>query len=177
MVQSKAATVEQYLAELPPEQREAIVAVRKVILDSLPGGYEEVMTYGMIGYVVPHSLYPPGYHCDPTKPLGYACLAAQKNYMSVYLMCVYGDEKSRQWFVKEYKATGKKLDMGQSCIRFKKLDDLPLELIGKAVARVSVDKMIAFYENARKQLAARKRKGPVGRNKTRGKKAASAKRR
>ena len=151
MVQSKAKTVEQYLAELPPDRREAINAVRKVILRNLPDGFEEVMQYGMISYVVPHKLFPAGYHCDPTQPLTYAGLASQKNYMALYLMCIYGHQETNDWFVKTYKATGKKLDMGKSCVRFKKLEDLPLDVIGQAIARVPVDKYIKTYEELRKK--------------------------
>jgi uncharacterized protein YdhG (YjbR/CyaY superfamily) len=152
MVQSKATTVAQYLAELPPDRRDAINAVRKVILKNLPDGFEETMQYGMIGYVVPHKLFPAGYHCDPTQPLTYAGLASQKNHMSLYLMCIYGHKETNNWFIKAYKATGKKLDMGKSCIRFKKLDDLPLDVIGQAIARVPVDKYIKAYEDLRKKV-------------------------
>lgn len=153
MVQSKAKTIEEYLAELPPDRRDAINAVRKVILKNLPKGYEEMMQYGMIGYAVPLKLYPAGYHCDPSQPLCYCALASQKNYLSLYLMCVYGDKETHKWFVKEYKASGKKLDMGKSCIRFKKLDDLPLDVIGQAVARMPVRKLIEWNEVARKRKA------------------------
>jgi hypothetical protein len=148
-VQSKAKSVDQYLAELPPERREAINAVRKVILKNLPDGFEEVMQYGMIGYVVPHKLFPAGYHCDPSQPLTLAALASQKDYMAIYLMTIYGHKETEQWFVKVYKASGKKLDMGKSCVRFKKLDDLPLDVIGQAIARVPVDKYIHAYQQAR----------------------------
>src|SRR5437867_9584228 len=123
---STAKTVADYLAELPPDRREAISAVRKVILKNLPKGFEEIMQYGMIGYVVPFKLFPAGYHCDPTQPLCYAGLASQKNHMAIYLMTVYGHKETEEWFVRAYKASGKKLDMGKSCVRFKKLDDLPL---------------------------------------------------
>ncbi len=111
------------------------------------------MQYGMIGYYVPHRVYPAGYHCDPKQPLPFAGLASQKNYMAVYLMCVYSDEKHAEWFRREWAKTGKKLDMGKSCIRFKKLDDLPLELIGKAIARVPAKRYIAACEAAVKKIA------------------------
>jgi len=150
-VQSKAKTVEQYLADLPPERREAIDAVRKVILKNLPDGFEETMQYGMISYVVPFKLFPAGYHCDPNQPLCFASLASQKNHMAIYLMTIYGHKDTENWFVKAYKATGKKLDMGKSCVRFKKLEDLPLDVIGQAIARVPVDKYIAAYEESRKK--------------------------
>ena len=146
MVWSSAQTVEKYLAELPPDRREAINAVRKVILDNLPTGYEEMMQFGMIGYVIPLERYPVTYN---KQALQYAALASQKHYMSVYLMNVYGDPDSEQWFVEQYRASGKKLNMGKSCVRFKKLDDLPLDLIGRAIARTPVDAYIEVYEAAR----------------------------
>ena len=142
-MKSNAATVEDYLQSLPEDRRAAISAVRKVILANLPKGYEECMVCGMIGYVVPHSIYPAGYHCDPRLPLLYANLGSQKNHMALYLMCVYGDDATRDWFEKAYRASGKKLDMGKACVRFKRLEDLPLEVIGQAVARVPVEKYIA----------------------------------
>lgn len=144
---SGAATVEKYLAELPEDRRAAITAVRDVILANLPDGYEETMQYGMIGYVVPHKLYPAGYHCDPKQPLTYASLGSQKNHMAIYLMCVYGDGPTAEWFRDAYVAAGKKLDMGKSCVRFKKLDDLPLDVIGQAIARVPVSSYIEMVES------------------------------
>ena len=146
MVWSSAQTVEEYLAELAPDRREAIDAVRKVILDNLPAGYEEMMQFGMIGYVIPLERYPVTYN---KQALQYAALASQKHYMSVYLMSVYSDSDSEQWFAEQYRASGKKLDMGKSCVRFKKLDDLPLDLIGRAIARTPVDEYIEVYEAAR----------------------------
>ena len=146
MVWSSAQTVEEYLAELAPDRREAISAVRKVILDNLPTGYEEMMQFGMIGYVIPLERYPVTYN---KQALQYAALASQKHYMSVYLMNVYGDPDSEQWFAEQYRASGKRLDMGKSCVRFKKLDDLPLDLIGRAIARTPVDAYIEVYEAAR----------------------------
>jgi hypothetical protein len=118
-MQSKAATVAQYLGELSAERRAAIAAVRAVIRQNLDADYEEGMQYGMIGYYVPHRVYPPGYHCDPKQPLPFACLASQKNYLSLYLGCVYGDTPLAHWFREAWAQTGKKLDMGKSCIRFK----------------------------------------------------------
>ena len=143
---SNAKTVEEYLASLPPDRRTAIGAVRNVILTNLPAGYEEVMQYGMIGYVVPHSIYPAGYHCDPSKPLSYAMLGSQKNHMAIYLCTVYGHKETETWFRKAFAASGKKLDMGKSCVRFKKLEQLPLEVIGQVIARTPVDKYIACIE-------------------------------
>jgi uncharacterized protein YdhG (YjbR/CyaY superfamily) len=137
MVQSKVTTVKDYLAQLPEDRRGAIQAVRDVILKNLDHEFEEGMQYGMIGYYVPHSVYPPGYHCDPRQPLGFACLASQKNHMALYLMCVYADQDQRKRFEAEWKKAGKKLDMGKSCIRFKKLDDLALGVIGETIRRVT----------------------------------------
>ncbi len=148
-MQSKATTVEQYLAELPPDRREAISAVRKVILKNLDKGFQECMQYGMIGYSVPHSLYPAGYHCDPRQPLPFAGLASQKNYMSVYLMTVYGDGTSdEKWFREAWEKTGKKLNMGKCCVRFKKLEDVALDVIGMAIKRVPLKGFIDLYERA-----------------------------
>ena len=154
-MQSKATTVAQYIKELPDKRRKPIKAVRKVIRDHLPKGYKEGMQYGMIGYFVPHSVYPAGYHCDPSQPLPFAHLASQKNHMAIYLFGMYSDPKLTKWFVKEWKKSGKKLDMGKSCIRFKKLDDLPLQLIGEVISKTSVEEMIQSYE---KSIPATKRK-------------------
>ncbi len=154
---SKATTVREYLASLPEDRREAIERVRKVILDNLPEGFEEGMQYGMIGYYIPHSIYPAGYHCDPKQPLPYASLASQKNYMSVYLMCIYGNPKREKWFRTEWAKTGKKLDMGKSCVRFRKVEDLALDVLGRAIAAVSVEEVIEFYE-AFREAAAKKKK-------------------
>src|SRR5262247_1446129 len=132
-MKSKASTVDEYLRGLPEDRRGAMGTVRKLILKYLPRGYEEVLQYGMLGYVVPLKVFPAGYLDRKNEPLPYVCLASQKNYMSIYIMSAYGDEEAK--FRKEYEATGKKLDMGKSCVRFKKLEDLPLEVIGKAIAR------------------------------------------
>ena len=148
---SKAKTVEEYLRALPEDRRKAISVVRDVILASLPEGYAECMQYGMIGYVVPHSLYPAGYHCRPSEPLTYAMLGSQKNHMALYLMCAYGDPKTNEWFRKAYAAAGKKLDMGKACVRFKKPDDLPLDVIGQVIARTPVEKYIAHVEQVLKR--------------------------
>lgn len=155
-MQSKAKTVSQYLRELPAERRAIIEAVRKVILDHLPEGYEECMSYGMIGYVVPHRLYPAGYHCDPKLPLPYVNLASQKDYVSLYLMTVYGHPPTEKWFREAWEATGKKLNMGKCCVRFKKLEDVPLEVVGQAIARISVDAYIARVEASLQERAASK---------------------
>ncbi len=149
-MQSKVKTVQEYLDALPPERKAAIQAVREVILKNLPKGFEEIMQYGMIGYAVPHSVYPPGYHCDPKQPLPFMALASQKNHMALYMMNIYMDKETESWFIKAYKASGKKLDRGKSCIRFKKLDDLALDVIGQAVGRKSVKEYIALYEKNHK---------------------------
>lgn len=135
-MQSKAKTVREYLAELPAERRKAIGAVRAAIRKALPRGYKEQMQYGMIGYVVPHSIYPAGYHCDPTQSLAFVCLASQKNHMALYLGSLYCDPDHEAWFRKEWKKTGERLDMGKCCVRFRKLEELPIELIAESVRRV-----------------------------------------
>lgn len=151
-MQSKAKTVKDYLAELSEDRRAGILAVRKVILANLPKGYQEGIQWGMICYSVPLALYPRGYGENKEVPLPYVALASQKNYMAVYLMNIYTKDGGESWFAKEYKATGKKLDMGKGCVRFKKVDDLPLELIGKAVALNSVKEWIATYAKSREKI-------------------------
>lgn len=154
MFQDKAASSpEELLAGLPPERREALSKVREVILANLPTGYVEAMQYGMIGYSIPLERYPNTYN---GQPLGYAALANQKNHMSLYLMSVYGSAEEERWFKRRYAETGKKLDMGKACLRFKHLEDLPLDLIGEAIARTPVDRYIAGYEAAREAAAGRR---------------------
>lgn len=145
----KAKTIKEYLAKVPSERRAAIESVRKVIRNNIPTGYKETLQYGMISYVVPLSLYPRGYLDQEDVPLPHIGLASQKNNMAVYLMDIYQDKQTAKWFVTEYKKIGKKMDTGKSCVRFKKLDDLPLELIGKAAALTSVPKTIQAYEKAK----------------------------
>ncbi|MGD8456096.1 MAG: DUF1801 domain-containing protein [Anaerolineales bacterium] len=145
-MQSEAETIEQYIKELPEDRREAIKAVRKVILENLTEGYEEVMNWGMITYQVPLTTYPDTYN---GKPLMYAALASQKNHMAVYLSGIYSSEVRRGAFESAYKASGKRYDVGKSCIRFRKLDDLPLPLIGETIASMDVDDFIRQYEDAR----------------------------
>jgi hypothetical protein len=157
-MKSTAATVDEYLNGLPEDRREAISAVRKVILANLPKGYEERMTYGMIGYVVPHSIYPKGYHCDPSLPLPYANLGSQKGHMSLHLMTVYGDSKTEQWFRKSWQATGKKLDMGKAFVRFRRLEDVPLEVVGQVIARTPVADYIARVESALRSRPVKRRR-------------------
>lgn len=147
-MQSKATTVIDYLASLPEDRRAAIKAVRKVILQNLDKDFTEGMQYGMIGYYVPHSIYPPGYHCDPKQGLPFGGLASQKNYMSLYLMCLYSNSAELKKLEQAFKKAGKKLDMGKCCIRFKTLDDLPIDVIGEVVKRVPAKKYIKYYESA-----------------------------
>ncbi len=145
-MQSRATSIPQYLKELPDDRRTAIEAVRKVILANLDGDIEEGMQYGMIGYFVPYRVFPQGYHCKPKQPLPYACLASQKNYMSLYLMSVYGEgTEGENWFRREWAKSGKKLDMGKSCVRFKTVDDLALDVIGAAFRRVGAKEYVAYY--------------------------------
>ena len=145
-MRSDAATVEQYLSELPESRREAIEKVRDVVLANLPEGYEEAMNWGMITYQVPLKTHPDTYN---GKPLMYAALASQKNHMSVYLTGIYMDDQARQGFESKYKATGKRYDVGKSCVRFKKLEDLPLPLIGESVGSLSVEDFVARVESVR----------------------------
>ena len=147
-MQSKATSVKQYLAEMPADRRAAIQAVRQVILKNLDSDFEEGMQYGMIGYYVPYRVYPPGYHCKPPQPLPFAGLASQKNHMSLYMMSVCGGGSEEKWLREQFRKAGKKLDMGKCCIRFRKLDDLPLDVVGEAFRRVTAKKYIAFYESA-----------------------------
>jgi hypothetical protein len=141
-----ASTVEGYLADLPDDRRTAIEAVRDVIRDNLPDGFEEVVQYGAISYVVPLERYPDTYN---GRPLAVASLANQKNHMALYLMGVYGEDGSQQWLRERWASTGKKLDMGKSCLRFKRLDDLALDVVGEVVARTSVADFLAAYERSR----------------------------
>ena len=148
MARSAAATVEEYLGELSAERREAMEAVREVALANLPDGYAEAMNWGMISWEVPLARYPNTYN---KQPLMYAALASQKNYMSLYLMCVYAHEDDKAWFETRFKASGKKLDMGKSCVRFRRVEDLPMDLIAETIASTSVDEYIRRYEAARKR--------------------------
>jgi hypothetical protein len=141
---------------LPADRREAISAVRSVILANLPHGYQECMSYGMIGYVVPHSHYPKGYHCNPKLPLPFVNLGSQKNHMALHLCSVYGDSKTAQWFRKAWEGAGKKLDMGKACVRFKRLGDVPLEVVGQVIARTPVADYIARIESILSSTSARR---------------------
>jgi uncharacterized protein YdhG (YjbR/CyaY superfamily) len=157
-MQSKAATVEAYIDELPEDRQAAIKKLRATIKKALPKGYAEGMQYGMIGYFVPHKIYPAGYHCDPKEPLPYASVASQKNYISVYLMSAYLDSAVEKYIKDAFKEQGRKLDMGKCCIRFKKPEDIPLDIIAKAVGMVPVADHIQYFEDIRKLQAARKAK-------------------
>lgn len=141
-------TVAAYLKALPDDRRKALKAIRKVIRANLDSGYKEVIQYNMIGYCVPHAVYPPGYHCDPKQPLPFAGLASMKNHMALHLFCIYTDPKIADWFATAWKATGRKLDMGKSCVRFKTLDDVPLQVVGDLIARIPAVKFIKSYESA-----------------------------
>jgi hypothetical protein len=153
MVKSKATTVEEYLASLPEERRAVMAAVRKVIRRHLPKGYDEVMNWGMISYEVPFKLYP---DTPNGQPLSYLGLAAQKNHYALYAVCVCSETKPGSWLKEEFAKAGKKLDMGTSCIRFKMLDDLPLDAIAKLVAIATPEQFIKFFEAARNSRPARK---------------------
>lgn len=141
-------TIDEYVNDLAEERKTAMNRLRKVILEHLPQGFAETMSYGMIGYVVPHSIYPPGYHCDPKQPLPFINLASQKNFIVLYHMGLYADEKLMNWFIEEYpKHTQGKLDMGKSCIRFKKTDDIPFALIGELCSRMTSAEWIHLYKS------------------------------
>jgi len=148
-MQSKATTTEQYLAELTEERKPIITKLRQIILDNLPEGFKEEMSYGMLGYVVPHSLYPSGYHCDPKLPLPFISLASQKAHIGFYHMGIYANEELLNWFTAEYEKTDikVKLNMGKSCIRFKKEAHIPFELLGELVSKVTVHDWIETYES------------------------------
>ena len=146
-MQSKVTTVEQYMAELPAGRQKAMTELRKVIKKNLPKGFKEEMNCGMVGYVVPHSKYPGGYHCKPTDPLPFMNFASQKNFIAVYHMCLYGSPKLLKWFTDEYPKAGVgKLDMGKACIRFKKPENIPFKLIGELASKITPDEWIAIYE-------------------------------
>ena len=143
---SDATTVDDYLDELDPTRKASVAAVREVILENLPDGYEEIMQYGMISYIVPTAILAETYN---GQPLMYAALASQKRYMSLYLTNVYGDEGSAEWFRERYAASGKKLNMGKSCVRFRKLEDLPLDVVGEAIALTPMNEFLEIYRASR----------------------------
>ena len=160
-----AASVKDYLSKLPEDRRAALQKVRETILENLDPQYEEGTQYGMIGYFVPHRVFPAGYHCDPKQPLPFAGLASQKNHMSVYLMCVYQDSEHGKWFLDAWKKTGKKLDMGKSCIRFTRVEDLALDVIGEAIRRVPAKAYIEHYLKLRDSTADRPSRKPAPKKK------------
>lgn len=146
-MQSKATTPEDYIKEMPAERQTAFKKLRAVIKKNLPKGFKEGMGYGMMGYSVPHSKYPAGYHCNPKDPLPFMGIASQKNFIAVYHMGVYADPKLLKWFTDAHsKASSKKLDMGKSCLRFKKPEDIPFDLIGELASKMTPDDWIAIYE-------------------------------
>lgn len=151
-MQSNSKTPQEYVASLPEDRKIAIEKLRKTIVSNLPEGFHEEMSYGMLGYVVPHSLYPNGYHCNPKLPLPFMNIASQKNFIALYHMGIYLDSELFDWFVSEYsKVVKTKIDMGKSCIRFKKMDEIPYKLIGELASKMPVLKWISMYENVLKK--------------------------
>ncbi len=149
---SQATTPEEYLNEVPEERKQPLLKLRAVILKNLPKGFKEGMGYGMIGYVVPHDIYPSGYHCDSKLPLPFMSFASQKNSINFYHMGIYADKELYNWFITEYtKLFPKKLDIGKSCMRFKKEEDIPYDLIGELVTKITVEQWISTYENTFKK--------------------------
>ena len=149
---SAAATAEQYLNELPPDRKEPVRLLRDTVLKNLPKGFKETIGHGMFNYVVPHSLYPAGYHCNPQQPLPFAAIASQKNFIAFYHMGIYSQPDLLNWFVEEYPKHSKtRLDMGKSCIRFKKPDQIPYKLIGELSKKINVKDWINIYESTIKK--------------------------
>ncbi|MCD0476586.1 DUF1801 domain-containing protein [Flavobacterium sp. EDS] len=146
-MQSSAKTIEEYLSSLPEERKLPFLKLRETILNNIPKGFTEEVSYGMLGYLVPHSIYPEGYHCNPKLPLPFINIASQKNFIALYHMGIYAKPDLLDWFVTEYpKHTKQKLDMGKSCIRFKKMDEIPFDLIAELVQKISVAEWISCYE-------------------------------
>ena len=146
-MQYKATSPDDYISQIPEERKGPMRQLRQVILDNLPNGIEETMSYGMIGYVVPHSIYPDGYHCTPELPLPFMNIASQKNFIAVYHSGVYAKKELHDWFVSEYpKHSNRKIDMGKSCIRFKKIDEIPYGLIGELTTKMTTQEWIDIYE-------------------------------
>ena len=151
-MQSTANTPEEYINSIPEERKQLMTELRNIIRKNLPEGFEEVMSYGMISYVVPHSLYENGYHCNPKQPLPFMSIASQKNFVALYHMGIYADKDLLKWFVDEYEMRSKiKLDMGKSCIRFKKPDAIPMDLLGELASKMTTKEWIAIYESAIKK--------------------------
>ncbi|AFD07134.1 DUF1801 domain-containing protein [Solitalea canadensis] len=146
-MQSNAKTPQEYIESLPEDRKTALSKLRAAIHQNLPAGFEEAMSYGMLGYIVPHSLYPAGYHCAPELPLPFMSIASQKNFVAIYHMGMYMDNELLDWFTSEYtKHSTLKLDMGKSCVRFKKMDQIPFELIGELASKMTTDQWIELYE-------------------------------
>ena len=156
MEKKRPATPNEYVATLPPDRRAAIEQVRKVILEHLPKGYQESLSWGILSYEVPREVCPDTYN---GKPLGYAALGSQKNYMTLHLMTAYGDKKTADWLKSAFKARGKKLDMGKACIRFKTIEDLPLDVVGEAISRMPMQDWVRIYQASRKKPAGKQRAG------------------
>ena len=151
-MKSTATTPKEYVENLPEDRKKAVTELRKVMLKNLPEGFKEVIGYGMLGYVVPHSTYPNGYHCDPTVPLPFINIASQKNFIALYHMGLYMNPALLKWFTTEYPKHSKaKLDMGKSCIRFKKPEEIPFKLIGELCSKITVEKWISMYEGVLKK--------------------------
>ena len=143
----KAANPKEYLENLPDTQREAVKKLRQVVIKNMPKGLKEVMAYGALGYVVPHAVYPDGYHCDPKQPLPFISIAAQKNSITLHHMGIYANPVLLKWFITEYpKHCTSKLDMGKGCVRFKKPDQIPFQLVAELLAKMSVEEWIKLYE-------------------------------
>lgn len=151
-MQSTATTVSEYIESLPDDRKEAMTKLRNLLSENLPDGFEEAMSYGMMGYVIPHSSYPDGYHCDPKLPLPFITIASQKNFIALYHMGIYADKQLHDWFVAEYpKHCKTKLDMGKSCIRFKKAENIPYDLIRQLVSKMTPQQWIVLYEHLYKR--------------------------
>ena len=151
-MQSTATSIDVYLEEISAEKKDSFAKLRENILENIPNGFVEQMSYSMIGYVVPHSIYPGGYHCDPKLPLPFINIASQKNFIALYHMGIYANPELLKWLIKEYsKHSTQKLDMGKSCIRFKKMDQIPFELIAALVQKMSVQEWITCYESVVKK--------------------------
>ncbi|MEY3500876.1 MAG: hypothetical protein RL308_2545 [Bacteroidota bacterium] len=152
-MQSNSTSPQEYIDSLPEDRKSSVEKLRQVILNNLPEGFQEVMGYGMLGYVVPHQIYPDGYQCNPKLPLPFMNVASQKNFVSLYHMGIYANPDLLNWFSVEYsKRVNTKIDMGKSCIRFKKMDQIPFELIGELVRKISVEDWIFCYENNLKKV-------------------------
>ena len=155
-MKSEAKTAEQYLNELPADRKEPVSKLREVMIKNLPKGFEETMSYGMLTYVVPHKIYPAGYHCDPKQALPFVSIASQKNFIAFYHMGMYAKPDLLKWFQSEYpKHSAAKLDMGKSCVRFKKPEQIPYHLIGELMKKVTVKDWIECYEKAFRQKTAK----------------------